>query len=644
MKRVLLSLLLLVGGLSVATADGQGKIHVVPFKKATITCDASKGNNAYPVWAKFPSTSTSVRKILMHVTLGCPDTIACAHWDYLDHVRLVKAGGASGKVLNYELSRMLTPYGSIFSKGWSFTWTVDVTDFAQVLRDSVLLEYNHSGYEAKTVGWALTIDFEITEGPQVIKPLSIAPLWNGGFKYGDASNPIKDQIKPVKYTVDGGSAISRIRLQHTGHGMDRPKGCSEFCSRWRDILHDGKVVEHRNLWMDCGSNPLYPQGGTWIYDRAWWCPGHLQPADIVDVAVKPGESHTIDMNLEPYTATGNVQAVESIASYLIQYSAPLSKNDVAIEEIMVPNNKANFNRMNPACTNPQIRIRNLGAKSLRTLDITYFTVGLKPRTYKWKGNLAFNQSEVVTLPGEIAEVGAKNQFSVTLAKPNGARDAWEGDNKLVTEFDAPQHLPEKMVLKFLTNNVPTDNYLFVASIKGDTLLRYTPKNLKPRTLYTDTLYLPKGSYNLTLVDTTGDGLEFWYEPQSGYGYLHLLDMNGRMVKRFESDCGNGQFFSFRTSSEYRVDTTKNEYSFILFPRMTKDSIALDVHSDVAQRMEVVITADGVEIERHSYKKVKSGRFVYSVGYLPDGRYIMDVLMDGKSQFKRRFNKISKDED
>ncbi len=27
-----------------------------------------------------------------------------------------------------------------------------------------------------------------------------------------------------------------------------------------------------------------------------------------------------------------------------------------------------------------------------------------------------------------------------------------------------------------------------------------------------------------------------------------------------------------------------------------------------------------------------------------GRYIMDVLMDGKSQFKRRFNKISKDED
>lgn len=644
MKRVLLSLLLLAGLQPIASAADQGKTHVVPFNKATITCDASKGNSVYPAWVRFPSASSSVRKIVMHVTLGCPDTIACAHWDYLDHIKLVQAGGKNGKQLNYELSRMLTPYGSIFSKGWSFTWTVDVTDFSKVLRDSVLIEYNHSGYEAKTVGWALTVDFEITEGPEVIKPLSITPLWNGHFRYGDAKNPIVDQIKPIDYTVDQGSSLSRVRLQHTGHGMDKPKGCSEFCSRWRDIVFDNKVVDHRDLWMDCGSNPLYPQGGTWIYDRAWWCPGHLQPADLVDVPAKAGEKHTLAMNLQPYTATDNVQAIECIASYLIQYGAPVSQNDVAVEEVMVPNNKANFNRMNPACVNPQIKIRNLGSKNLRSLEITYGTVGLKARTYKWKGNLAFNQSEVVTLPGEIGVTAAKNSFAVTLAKPNGKRDAWNGDNKMVSEFDAPQHLPEKMILKFLTNNVPTDNHLFIVSSKGDTLLNHKAKDLRPRTLYVDTLSLPKGAYSLNLTDTTGDGLEFWYEPQSGYGYLHLLDMNGRLIKRFESDCGNGQFMAFRTSPEYKMDTTKNEYSFILFPRMVKDTLTLDVHSDITQRMEVIVTADGFEVERHSYAKVRTGKFVYSVGHLPDGRYIMDVLMDGKSQFKRRINKISKDED
>ena len=30
----------------------------------------------------------------------------------------------------------------------------------------------------------------------------------------------------------------------------------------------------QEIWRDdCGENPLYPQGGTWIYDRANWCPG-----------------------------------------------------------------------------------------------------------------------------------------------------------------------------------------------------------------------------------------------------------------------------------------------------------------------------------------------------------------------------------
>ena len=44
---------------------------------------------------------------------------------------------------------MLTLYGSIFGKGWSWKWQVDVTDFAPFLRDSVEVEYNHTGYEDK---------------------------------------------------------------------------------------------------------------------------------------------------------------------------------------------------------------------------------------------------------------------------------------------------------------------------------------------------------------------------------------------------------------------------------------------------------------------------------------------------------------
>ncbi|NLI24774.1 MAG: peptide-N-glycosidase, partial [Bacteroidales bacterium] len=146
-------------------------LHVVTHRRVTVTTDPSKGIHLYPAWGKFPDKNVSVRRIIMKVVLGCPDSLPCAHWDYLDPIYLRKAGGTSGKVYNYELSRMLTPYGSIFTKDWQWEWQADVTDFSALLRDSVEIVYQHSGYETTSVGWAVTIDFEITTGPEIVHPL-----------------------------------------------------------------------------------------------------------------------------------------------------------------------------------------------------------------------------------------------------------------------------------------------------------------------------------------------------------------------------------------------------------------------------------------------------------------------------------------
>ena len=292
--------------------------HVIPHHRTTIVTDPSKGSNPYPAWGVFPGDGESIRKIVMHVTLGTPDTLPTAHWDYRDNINILRKGGINGEVLNYEIGRMLTPYGSIFSKGWDFTWSVDVTDFSLLLRDSVEIEYVHTGYEPQTVGWALTIDFEITYGPEHIIPLSIQPMWRDSYDYGNTEKPIAEALTPITYTVAEGSSINRLRIQHTGHGMDRPKGCSEFCSRWRQVKFDGIVMQDKDLWKKCGDNPLYPQGGTWIFDRALWCPGDLQQPDIVDV--KPTKkTHSFSIEMEPYIATENIQAKEDISSCLIQY-------------------------------------------------------------------------------------------------------------------------------------------------------------------------------------------------------------------------------------------------------------------------------------------------------------------------------------
>ena len=206
-------------------------IHVITHNRTTINTNAKLGEKSFKKWGVFPKTNDPVRKIIMHVSLGYPDSIPIAHWDYCDNIMIRRQGGVNGAYQDYEIGRMLTPYGSSYTKGWHFDWEVDVTDFTKILRDSVEIEYRHSGYEPESVGWALTIDFEFITGPQVVKPLGITKLWQGQFRYGDPKDDIKNKLTPITFTTVSDASIGRIRIQQTGHGMDAPKGCSEFCSR-----------------------------------------------------------------------------------------------------------------------------------------------------------------------------------------------------------------------------------------------------------------------------------------------------------------------------------------------------------------------------------------------------------------------------
>ncbi|WP_312338430.1 peptide-N-glycosidase F-related protein [Sphingobacterium sp.] len=611
--------------------------HVITHQRKTVICDAQKGENSYPAWGVFPKDNDPIRKITVFVTLGSPDSLRTAHWDYLDHIILRRKGGKDGHALNYELGRMLTPYGSIYNKGWSWKWQVDVTDFAPFLRDSVEIVYTHSGFEDKTVGWALTVDFEILSGPPVVTPLGITPLWNKAYKYGDVNEKIEAHLLPITYTLNQGAALSRIRIQHTGHGMDKPRGCSEFCSRWRELTLDGKTVDLRDMWKKCGGNPLYPQGGTWVHDRAYWCPGDLQQPDFIDVFTKVG-THRVALQMEPYTATDNVQAVENISAYLFQYSAPKEKVDVAVESIMVPSDEQRFSRLNPASAGPRISFRNLGADPIRSLTIVYGTNGFPSKTFHWKGNLAFNQVAEVILPGEIAEKDGKNVFSVSLLKPNGKTDAWPADNKAESVFSALQKFPADFVLEFLTNNKPADNRIFLVDAKQDTVFRKNASQLTAATIYRDTLHLGEGNYSLSLIDTAGNGLQFWAQPENGDGHLRIFDLKGNLIHSFESDCGNGEMFSFNAKRGFELDTTSAQYAFSLYPRSVVDKTQLSVVSNKKSEMTVLIMVDGVLWQKHEYKSIHQAVLNYDLNDLPSGRIIVEVFMDGVSRFKGRINK------
>ena len=615
-------------------------LHVVTHSRTTIVTDPSKGFKTYAAWGKFPAAGIPVRQINLYVTLGCPDSLRCADWDYSDHVTIARAGGKHGQVKNYEIARMLTPYGGAFTKSWHFTWETNITDFSPLLRDSVEIVYTHSGYEPnKDRGWALTLDFEVILGTPAWEPVSIQKIYDGNFAYGDSTNSIENELVPVKFNTQSGTQYARLRVYQTGHGMDSA-GCGEFCNRYREILLDGELKDHKEMWKKCGDNPLYPQAGTWIFDRANWCPGYLVIPDVYDFQVKPG-NHMVDINMQPYV-NPKPSANESICAYIIQYKKPTNKNDLAIQDIMSPTDKQLYLRQNPACSNPEIIVENLGSSPVKEFSIVYHTKGFAQHQLTWRGNLGFHETTNVTLPGAIDAHEGKNEFEASLISPNGKNDQYPSDNRMRSIFTKAPVLGPELILQLRTNNQPEQNAYQLTDGDGNLVYERKLGSMQPNTTYADTFKLKPGCHNLTLVDTAGNGLEFWYNRKGGRGFMRLMNSEGQMVKNFDSDFGNSIIYNFEVSDDAQA-AIDPEPAIGLFPTLTTGSTTLDYFSNKPEDVTVKLVTDegGHLAEEHTYYQLKEGIFTYDLSTRPKQRYYLKVFINGELKFNKRIRVVEK---
>lgn len=610
-------------------------LHVITHNRQTVVTDPSKGFKLYKAWGRFPSAGVPIRQIKLKVKFGCPDDMRCADWDYKDHITIRRKGGVNGPSQDFEIGRMLTPYGGAFGKDWKFEWEVDVTDFSMLLRDSVEIEYNHTGYEPnEDRGWSVTLDFEIITGKPVWEPVSIQKIYDAAFLYGDSTNSIDNALKPVTFDSHRDADFARLRVVQTGHGMDTPDNCAEFCDKHREIWYDGKMIDMRSIWKHCGDNPLYPQAGTWVYDRANWCPGNLMQPDIFDLNITGGRQHTIDFNMQQYISS-KPSAEEVISAYIIQYKKPASSNDVRIEDIINPSLKDIHKRYNPSVSSPAIVVRNLGSTVVTKMDISYGTRGFRRDVFKWTGNLKPAEVASINLPGVINGKVSKSHFEVELLKPNGKRDEYPADNKLTSLFEVAPVQDSVLVVYLLTNNEPTDNSYKIADSKGKIVMELASNSLKANTLYRDTIRLANGHYRFLMTDTAGNGLEFWANPKGGRGKIHLLNKDGAIIKDFESDFGSSVQYDFKIGGTSVPVTAKT--SFGLYPTRTNDKTTFDYYSNYPEDVTVQIVTDPGDkvVEEHKYLQMKEGMFTYDLSRFPKGRFYLKVFIKGEEKFKKR---------
>jgi hypothetical protein len=601
--------------------------HVISHDRTLAVTDPTTGSHPLRAWAVFPASAIQYRQAVLYVTYQCPDSLHCGEWDYIDGIYLRRVGGQESPSQDLEIARMISPYGWRFDSTWGFTWHVDITDFACLLHDSVEVEFLHTGYESnQDRGWLITLDFALTEGRPAVTCLGMETLWHGSIPYGDSTRPIDSSLPPISFTNTTQAEIARLRILQTGHGMDDKENCAEFCSKNRRILFNDSLVNERPIWRSCGDNPLFPQAGTWLFDRANWCPGSIVAPDVYDLPVGPGSASTIDIDMEPYICPKDPPANYCISSYLFYYSAPWASHDVSLEEIRVPSTGDEYSRLNPACSSPRLLIKNNGKEVLTSVAIAYGYPGAL-RSLVWTGDLASQQWEEIALPGTL---DAGQKFVASLELPNGQPDEYPADNELSSEAPAVPDYGTDLVLVLRSNSDSSHNAYRLTDETGRMVRERALGTLGAGVTYRDTLRLSPGCYQLVVEDTAGDGLDFWFNPEGGYGYVRLLDLQGRLLKSFLSDFGSEIRHSFsvaegamavgpdselplanpfpmRNRGVFTIDFFDNEPHAVTVAVLTEDSSRTVFQSALSDAKEAMIPVDiRAEPDGYYWVRVTSG--------------------------------------
>ncbi len=472
----------------------------------------------------------------------------------------------------YELARYITPYGinlTLGPDGWA--WVFDVTDYAPLLRDSVELEAGN---------WQELLDlkFAFIEGTPARDVENVTAFWKGLHYLSNWD----ETILPVTYTPGEGEEQWRLKTRASGHDFGQGNNCAEFCYNTHSVNVNGQEEWSWEIMQECADNPLYPQGGTWIYDRAGWCPG--APVKTQDFELTPlvagQDSFTVEYDIT-YDPFGNYR----MEGQIIGYSAPNMAHDVEVMDILAPNDNKLLSRLNPVCENPVVLIRNNGTEPLGAASFTYGITGedLVTEVVTFDAPLAFLETREVELPYDASPyyVGDDEEtlrFEVHVEVAD-ATDEEPSNGWMSTTFRRPPtwqytNLDDnRMIVWTKTNNVPGETTVEIRHANGN--LYWARSYSEANTTYRDTIVLNQGCYRFTVNDSGDDGIDFWAN-NDGSGYVRLKRVSGGNFHIFESDFGKSisQAFYFATNLYSNVEELDAAGDLAVFPNPVNETLTL----------------------------------------------------------------------
>jgi len=289
-------------------------------------------------WQPYSYTTDTSGNIINIDTLMSSGTINITELDYYKRYPMA-----------FQIMSFVTPYGIGLDLGPNGkTWYFDVTDYTPILKGNKKITVSGGGQWQED----MDIKFLFIVGTPNREVLEMQQIWRPQSK-GYSAIIANDAFEPRDILMHPNASTYKLRTTITGHGQQ-----GEFIPQDHYLNIDGGAQEYIwPVWTECAENPVYPQGGTWIYDRAGWCPGQASDVREDDITglVNPGQIHNIDYGVTNATGTSNYW----ISSQLVSYGTASHSLDAAIIDILSPTDQILHLRTNPHCSKPKIIIQIL---------------------------------------------------------------------------------------------------------------------------------------------------------------------------------------------------------------------------------------------------------------------------------------------
>ncbi|MDX1685661.1 MAG: LamG-like jellyroll fold domain-containing protein [Saprospiraceae bacterium] len=536
----------------------------------------------------------------------------------------------------FEILSLVTPYGNGLSLGEEgVTFTFDVTDFAPILKGKKRMSIEMGGQWQEE----LDIRFHFIEGTPPRDVLDIQNIWR--FQRGGYGNIQSDRsIEERQLELRDDASYYKIRSSITGHGQN-----GEFQPRNHYINLDGGQQDFVfQVWKECSTIPIYPQGGTWLFDRAGWCPGDptkLFEHDITDL-VSPGGRVSIDYGVNGAHLD---QANYLVSHQLVSYGPFNRQIDAAVEHVIRPSQNIEWARENPSCNTPTIVIKNYGEQTISSALLQYGVRGGSSEEYLWSGELHSFEEATVVLPvadpdfWNAAEDDSEGIFEVRILEVNNMPgDDEDNNNMRSSPFTVPEYLPGPLQLEFVTNNVGSETSYRLLDHAGQVL--HEGDNFASNSKYVIDLDLAPGCYSLEFEDSGDDGLYYWFWEQTGQnrgrGYLRFNRLfNGRPigVKAFESEFGRYIHYDFRVEGATANSDPRVLQRLMVHPNPTNGRLNIEFFSQSGDRLNVrVRDAYGREVMNDEFdvNADQTLREQLDLGGQAEGMYFVTFTQDDKT--------------